>query len=112
MCKVLRCREVGQVAVVAEDIDCMSGAFEVMVPGFKWVYDCEEFLVVDVIVAFGWELLKYASNLCLYDLIRFFIAFRCLTPLTITGTYAHRLRASLYICPAFFLVCSDLFLWL
>jgi hypothetical protein len=57
-------------------------------------------------------LLKYASNLCLYDLICFFIAFQCLTPLTITGTYAHRLRALLYICPAFFLVCSDLFLWL
>jgi hypothetical protein len=57
-------------------------------------------------------MLKYASNLYLYDLIRIFIAFRCLTPLTSTGTYAHRLRALLYICPAFFLVCSDLFLWL
>ena len=47
--------EVHQVLVVSEDLDREGGPVEMMPPGFQGVYDCKEFLIIDVIVLLCWD---------------------------------------------------------
>ena len=44
-----------KVFVVGKDLDAMAGAFQVVAPVLEGLYDGEEFLVVDVVVAFRWR---------------------------------------------------------
>ena len=53
--KVLGLMEVHQVFVVGEDLDREGGSMEIVPPGLQGMYDCEEFLVIDVIVLFCWD---------------------------------------------------------
>ena len=53
MVKVLCLSEVHQVLVICKDLDRERGPMEVMSLGFQGTDDCEEFLVVDVIVPFS-----------------------------------------------------------
>ena len=50
--EVLCLTEVRQVLVVCESLDGERGAMEVMPPRFQSADDCEEFVVVDVVVPF------------------------------------------------------------
>ena len=43
-----------KVFVVGKDLDAMAGAFQVVAPVLEGLYNGEEFLVVDVVVAFRW----------------------------------------------------------
>ena len=45
--------EVGEVFVVHENLHWERGTMKVVVPRFQGVDDGEEFLVVDIVVAFG-----------------------------------------------------------
>ena len=51
--EVLCLIEVRQVLVVSEDLDREGGSVEIVSPGLQSMDDCEEFLVVDVIVPFS-----------------------------------------------------------
>ena len=51
--KCLGLTEVGEVSVVGEDLYWERGAMEVVAPGLQGANDCEEFSVVDVVVALG-----------------------------------------------------------
>ena len=53
MGKRLRFLEVSQVLVIHEDHDGVSGASEILMPFGESVYDCEEFTIIDVVVAFS-----------------------------------------------------------
>ena len=53
--EVLCLTEVHQVLVVREDLDGEEGSVEVVSPGLQSTDDCEEFLVIDVIVLFCWD---------------------------------------------------------
>ena len=47
--------EVLEVLVIAVDLDRMWGALEVVSPDLEAIDDGEEFLIVDIVVAFGWD---------------------------------------------------------
>ena len=47
--------EAGQVFVVGNDGDRMRYTLDVLVPFSKSKNDCKQFLVIDVIILFGWE---------------------------------------------------------
>ena len=51
--KCLGLTEIGQVLVVGEDLYWEGGAVEIVAPRLQGVNDCEEFSIVDVVVAFG-----------------------------------------------------------
>ena len=52
--KFLGLSEVGEVLMVSEYLDWGGGSKEIVSPGIQGSHDCEEFSVVDVIVALGW----------------------------------------------------------
>ena len=45
--------EVGEVLVIHKDLYLEGGAMKVVAPRFQGADDCEEFLVIDVVVSFG-----------------------------------------------------------
>ena len=49
--EVLCLMEVHQVLVVCEDLDGKRGTMEIMPPGFQGTDDCEDFSVVDIVIA-------------------------------------------------------------
>ena len=49
----LCCSEVGEVLVIRDNIDWRGGALKEVAPGFESFEDSKEFLVMDVVVAFG-----------------------------------------------------------
>jgi hypothetical protein len=51
--KDLRSRKVLQVLVVHDNIDQKGSAFEIMMPMCEGVEDCQEFLIVRIVVEFG-----------------------------------------------------------
>ena len=53
--KILGLTEVCQVLVICEDLDGEGRPVEVVPLGLQCVDDCEELLVIDVIVLFSWD---------------------------------------------------------
>ena len=41
--------------MIGEDLDWKRGAMEVMSPGFEGMDNCQEFVVVDIIILFCWR---------------------------------------------------------
>ena len=41
--------------MIGEDLDGKRGAMEVMSPGFEGMDNCQEFVVVDIIILFCWR---------------------------------------------------------
>ena len=54
MRQILSCAPVLKVLVIGEDFKGLREAFEVVSPGFKGTDDGEEFLVIDLVILFGW----------------------------------------------------------
>jgi hypothetical protein len=50
--QLLRLSEIGEIFVVSEDLYGERGAMEVLTPGFQYLNNCEEFVVIDVVVPF------------------------------------------------------------
>ena len=47
--------EEGKVFMIRENLDGKGRSMEVMMPGFESTDDGEEFLIVNIVVAFHWE---------------------------------------------------------
>ena len=53
--EILRRLEVRQVLMIHDDGDRVFGASQVLTPFLEGPYDCEQFVIIDIVVSLGWS---------------------------------------------------------
>lgn len=52
--EIARLTEISQVFVVHENLDHMRGSKKIMLPSIKGSHDSEQFMIINVVISFGW----------------------------------------------------------